>query len=89
MIHLKESPKSLVAIQEEYMETVSLGMDRWSHRRDGGHINRIQRGARKTAEKKLKKWGFCDEDVEQIIQQAKDMLALERAAVDDELNYAQ
>lgn len=79
--------KTLTQIQEEYMETVSLGMDRWSHRRDGGHSGRIRGGASKKAHKALIKWGYTDVQARQIIRDAHDLMMLERAAVDDDLNF--
>ncbi len=80
--------KNLIQIQQEYIDTVSLGMDRWSHRKDGGHISRIKRGARHNAEKALAKLGFSKEMVDYQIKQAHDVMLLERASVDDELNHA-
>ena len=80
--------KNMIAIQQEYMETVSLGMDRWSHRRDGGHSSRIRHGAARKAHESLVKLGFTDEQAKQIIRDAHDMMLLERAGVDDPLNEA-
>lgn len=80
--------KNLIEIQQEYMDTVSGGMDRWSHRRDGGHSGRIRGGAFKRAHKALTKWGFTDKQARQVIQDAHDQMLLERAAVDDPLNFA-
>jgi hypothetical protein len=76
--------KTLTQIQEEYIETINMGMQRWSHRKDGGHMSRISRGARHTAGKELRKLGFTDsKQIEQIITDARDMAALERHASPD------
>lgn len=80
--------KTLIQIQQEYMDTVSAGMDRWSHRRDGGHAGRIRSGAYRRAFKALMAWGYTEEQARQCIQDAHDMMLLERAGVDDELNHA-
>lgn len=80
--------KNFIQVQEEYAETVSLGMDRWSHRRDGGHLSRIRRGAARKARKAFLKFGFTDAQATQAIQDAHDVMMLERAAVDDDLNHA-
>lgn len=80
--------KTIIQIQDEYAETVSLGMDRWSHRRDGGHVSRIRRGAARKARKALLKFGFTDAQATQMIQDAHDVMKLERAGVDDDLNHA-
>ena len=81
--------KTLMQIQQEYMETVSAGMDRWSHRRDGGHSGRIRGGAFRKAYKSLARFGFTDKQARQIIQDAHDVMMLERAAVDDALNFSE
>lgn len=73
-----KTPQTLIGIQEEYIETVNLGMARWSHRKDGGHASRISRGARHTAEKGLRKLGYTDQQIPQLIQDARDMATLER-----------
>lgn len=71
--------KTLIGIQEEYVETLNSGIARWSHRKDGGHSHRIARGARHAAEKQLRKIGFMDEkQIGQVIQDARDMATLER-----------
>ena len=80
--------KNMIDIQQEYIDTVNAGMDRWSHRRCGGHSSRIRRGAYHKAYKALTRWGHTDEQAKQIIQDAHDMMLLERAAVDDPLNGA-
>ena len=71
--------KTLIGIQEEYVETLNAGLARWSHRKDGGHSHRIARGARHAAETQLRKLGFTDEkQIGQVIQDARDMATLER-----------
>ncbi len=82
------SRRGLVSIQTDYMETVSAGMDRWSHRRDGGHAGRIQHGAWRRAYKSLIAWQYTDEQARRIIADAHEQMMLERAAIDDELNHA-
>lgn len=73
--------RTLISIQEEYISTVSSGMARWAHRKDGGHINRIKRGARIKAEKELAKIGYTDpQHVAAIIRDAWEMVVLEDAS---------
>ena len=74
--------KNMIDIQQEYIDTVSAGMDRWSHRRRGGHSYRIRRGAYRKAYQALVRWGHTDEQAKQIIRDAHDVLLLERAAVE-------
>ncbi len=72
---------TLIGIQEKYVETMNAGIARWSHRKGGGHASRISRGARHAAEKSLRKLGYTDDkQIAQIIQDARDMAALERLA---------
>lgn len=72
---------TLIEVQEQYIETLNAGLARWSHRKDGGHSSRISRGARHTAEKQLRKLGYADQkQIDQIIQDARDMASLERLA---------
>jgi hypothetical protein len=78
---MRHTKTSLIAIQDEYIETVNAGIARWSHRKDGGHSQRISRGARHIAEKQLRKIGYTDQkQIDQIIQDARDMAVLERMA---------
>jgi hypothetical protein len=73
--------QTLIGIQEEYIETLNAGIARWSHRKDGGHSQRISRGARHTAEKSLRKLGYTDDkQIAQVIQDARDMATLKRNA---------
>lgn len=72
--------RTLISIQEEYISTVASGMARWAHRKDGGHVNRIKRGARRKAEKELAKIGYTDpQHVADVIRDAWDMVILEDA----------
>ena len=73
-----KTAKTLIGIQEEYIETLNAGIARWSHRKDGGHASRISRGARHAAEKSLRKLGYTDQQIPQLIQDARDMATLER-----------
>ncbi len=82
------SRRGLIRIQTDYIDTVSAGMDRWSHRRDGGHSGRIREGAWRRAYKSLIAWQYTDEQARRIIADAHEQMMLERAAVDDELNHA-
>ena len=72
--------KTLIEIQQEYIDTLNAGIARWSHRKDGGHASRISRGARHAAEKNLRKLGYPEQQIPQLIQDARDMAALERLA---------
>lgn len=78
--------RSLIQIQDQYVETVNAGYARWSHRKNGGHRPRINRGARHVAEKQLRKWGFTEPQIDQIIRDAQDMAQLIRLAEDSEEN---
>jgi len=75
-----EPAKNLIAIQDEYVETINTGIARWAHRKKGGHMPRIMRGARHKAEKALRQWGFNDRQIDAVIADAKDMAALIRNA---------
>jgi len=81
--------KTLIQVQQEYMDTVSAGIDRWSHRRDGGHSGRIRTGAFRKAHKALMRFGFTDTQSRQIIRDAHDVMMLDRAGVDDTLNFSE
>jgi plasmid replication initiation protein len=72
--------KTIIQIQEQYIETVNAGIARWSHRKDGGHSGRITRGAKRKADNELAKMGFATAEREQIIKDARDMAELERIA---------
>lgn len=69
---------TLIGIQEEYIETINAGIERWSHRKDGGHASRIARGARTVATRKLSHIGFTGTQIDQILRDARDMAALIR-----------
>lgn len=79
-------PKSIIAIQDEFVATVNAGFARWSHRkgiayqRCGGHYSRIRGGAYKKAERALTKIGFTPVQIKQIIKDADDIAELERNA---------
>jgi hypothetical protein len=70
--------KSLIQIQQEYMDMVSASMDRWMHRRDGGHSGRARRGAFRRAYASLIKLGWDDRQARLAIKDAHDMMMLER-----------
>jgi hypothetical protein len=70
--------KNMIAVQDEYVETVNAGFARWSHRKDGGHFSRIRRGAWHRAEKALSRIGYNASQISQIIKDADDMAILER-----------
>ena len=79
--------KTLIGIQDEYIQTVIAGASRWEHRkcawdanRPGGHFTRIRRGAHTRAMKSLKALGFADEPAERIIKDAMDVAKLEMNA---------
>jgi hypothetical protein len=74
-----KTQKTLIQIQEEYIETVNAGIQRWGHRKDGGHAHRIRRGARNKGIKELQKIGYTDpKQIDQILRDAHDMAALLR-----------
>ena len=72
--------KSLIEIQQAYIDAVDAGMNRWSHRKDGGHSARIRRGAYRRALAALTSQGWTEEQARQAIRDAHDMLILERNA---------
>lgn len=73
--------QTIITIQQQYIDTVNAGHARWSHRPDGGHIRRIQRGAWNRAATALRKLGYTDQsDIAGIISQARDVAELERNA---------
>ncbi len=85
-----KSAKSMIGIQEEYIETLNAGIARWSHRPDGGHSGRISRGARHQAEKELRKLGFDSQHtIDSIIQDARDMAALARIPTDEVILFVE
>lgn len=72
---------TLIGIQEEYIETLNAGIARWSHRKYGGHAQRISRGARHAAERKLRRIGYTDQkQIDQIVKDARDVAELQRVA---------
>ena len=85
--------RTLIGIQEQYIETINAGIERWSHRKDGGHSHRITRGARTVATKQLNKIGFTDpRQIDQILKDARAIAELNRLADHaeqyDDLNHA-
>lgn len=79
---MKHTPKTLIEIQDEYVATLNNGIARWAHRRDGGHMSRIARGARRKAEAALDKLGFGEAQIAQAIKDARDVAELERLATE-------
>ena len=72
-------PQTIISIQQQYIDTVNAGHARWSHRPNGGHIRRIQRGAWSRADTALRKLGFTEQsEISGIIAQARDIAELER-----------
>jgi hypothetical protein len=79
-----QTMKTLIGIQDEYIQTVIAGAGRWSHRptrngayRFGGHFPRIVKGAHSKAAASLKQLGFTDEQAEKAIADAYAMVKLE------------
>lgn len=77
--------KNMIAIQDEYIETINIAHDRWSHRkgicgRPGGHYDRICRGAYRKAMKSMMALAFTEEQARQIIRDAEQTAELERNA---------
>jgi hypothetical protein len=79
-LNMEATHMTLIQVQEQYIETVNVGLARWAHRKDGGHSSRIRRGAYHKAEKQLTSLGFTQAQVEQVIKDARDMAELERNA---------
>lgn len=77
--------KTLIGIQETLIDTINRGHQRWSHRKDLGHFNRIRGGAINAAQKDLTKIGFKDaKQIAMIVKDALDMAVLERITEDPE-----
>lgn len=81
---MERAMKTIIGIQDEYIQAVIAGASRWSHRqcpwdaaRPGGHFTRIRRGAHTRAMKSLKALGFADDIAEKIISDAMDVAKLE------------
>jgi hypothetical protein len=78
--------RTLIGIQDEYIERLNAGIARWSHARQhysgdlGGHANRVAKGARRLALKKLTKLGFSAEQVNAALKDAWEMASLIRHA---------
>lgn len=69
--------QSLIGIQQRYIDTVTAGRSRWAHTKTGGHASRIEAGARRKAERELRKVGYTDaRQISQIIGDARDMVKL-------------
>lgn len=71
---------TLISIQDELIATVNSGYQRWSHRKDGGHSDRIRRGACHQARKALLRIGYDEAKITQLIKDALDIAKLERDA---------
>jgi hypothetical protein len=76
----RNNMKTLIELQECYIETLNAGIARWSHRKDGGHSARIARGARRKAETSLRKCGYSQGQIDAAIKDARDMAVLLRIA---------
>lgn len=75
---MKPDPKlNLVQIQERYIRAVANARQRWAHSKTGGHADRVQRGARRKAERALARWGFTADQARKIVDDARDTLKLE------------
>jgi hypothetical protein len=77
---MEATQMTLIQVQEQYIETVNAGIARWSHRKNGGHADRVRRGAFHLAEKQLAKLRFTQEQIAQAIKDARDIAELERNA---------
>jgi len=71
---------NLIAVQDEYVETVNAGIQRWAHRKGGGHAGRIASGARRRATKQLLGLGYTVAQIPVLIRDAADHAALLRLA---------
>lgn len=70
--------RTLIGIQQQYIDTINAGMARWAHRTGGGHSARIARGARRELRRELRGLGFTDEQITRALDDARDMAALQR-----------
>lgn len=75
--------KSITQIQDAFIEKVNVGYQRWKHRKDGGHMSRIRRGAWNTAYKQFRKLGFDDGHAKILIEEAEDIAKLQREAEEE------
>jgi hypothetical protein len=80
IVSMEAMQMTLTQVQEQYIETVNAGIARWSHRKNGGHADRVRRWAFHKAEKQLALLGFTQEQTKQAIKDARDMAELERNA---------
>lgn len=85
--HTTIKRQTLIGIQEEYIETINAGIERWQHSKSrsafnpamGGHASRIAGGARRKAEKQLRRIGFTNQkEIDQVLKDARDMAELIR-----------
>ena len=81
--------KTLIGVQQDYIDTVNSAVDRWAHRPKpayqlaGGHAHRTIWRAHQTLEAELVKLGVTDKaQIRQIIKDAADVAEMERLAND-------
>jgi hypothetical protein len=85
--------KTLISIQQQYIDTVNAGLARWAHRKGirgvaagvGGHAARIVHGAHRKAVAELARLGYSEQMIAQAMRDAKDMAELERLAAAEQL----
>lgn len=77
----KDPKRTLTQIQTEYVETVMHAKAKWAHRKGGGQSWRTIRAAAKRFRIEMAAWGYNAIFIEGALQDAKDVLALEEAAV--------
>lgn len=82
-----EPKLNLIQIQDRYVARVNAAYGRWSHRIrthvwgvSGGHYSRARGAAHREAAQDLRKWGFTDAQIAQVIKDADDVAKLERFA---------
>jgi hypothetical protein len=80
---MKDPKQNIQQIVDEYVETVNAARARWSHRKGGGQSGRTIGAAMKTLRTKVARWGYNETQTRQVLSDARDIAALEYAAVEE------
>lgn len=80
----KQDPKqSIQQMVDEYVDAVNAARSRWAHRKGGGQSGRTIGAAMKTLRTKVARWGYNETQIRQVLTDARDIAALEYAAVEE------
>jgi hypothetical protein len=80
---MKDPKQSIQQIVDEYVETVNAARARWAHRKNGGQSGRTIGAAMKTLRTKVAKWGYSEAQIRQVLADARELAALEYAAIEE------